>query len=158
MGLLAEMAAPPIGSIIMLKSTPLTAWGASTVVEFGAIFILLLIPETLKRTTRTYEILSDDSGRNELGDYEDIEEELEATRGFHTHSLSRKMSEIRTRASNLWIPFKAVAQLAAHDRNILFSLPAFLVATMGRELIYLLLQYASARYGWTLAEVHYLIP
>jgi len=146
MTLISELAAPPLGSLIMIMTTPLFAFLVATVVEFAAILMLFVIPETLQQPSTDYEILSEDT-------IEPDDELLELQEPRITYLGANSLTKVWRKVTEMPIFLKEAMRLASQDRYILLSLPSFLVAIMGKELVAILLQYTSTRYGWTLAAV-----
>ncbi|KAH6716090.1 hypothetical protein BKA61DRAFT_720367 [Leptodontidium sp. MPI-SDFR-AT-0119] len=72
MALVTEVLAPPLGSLIMIKTTPLIGFTSATVVEFSVILVLLFIPETLSTKPAGYESLPSEPSVDQQNDEPDI--------------------------------------------------------------------------------------
>lgn len=144
MTLVSELAAPPLGSLIMIKSSPLTTMVVAVMIEFLAIFVLLFIPETLQHAAVEYEALNGD-----VLSYGTVTQpELEQPLSSQTVS-----TRIKEKAKAITVGLGEAAKFAIRDRNILFTLPSFLLPIIAQELMAFLLQYTSTKFGWTLAAV-----
>lgn len=122
MPLISELAAPPLGSVIMIKSSPLATMLVTTVVEFSAIFVLIFIPETLPfvAISGCYEVLPDQVYPG------DPEIELEP----HPSSQNNSAAKIMDKAIALPRLLKEASSFAIRDCNLILTLPAFLVVAL----------------------------
>ncbi|KAL7965479.1 hypothetical protein HDV63DRAFT_387014 [Trichoderma sp. SZMC 28014] len=145
MTLISELAAPPLGILIMIQSSPLMTMGFATMVEFISIFVLPFIPETSKHTAAEYETLNGDEPS-----YDAVAQPVLEQLPSPQKTLSTRIME-KTRM--LTEGMGEAAKFAVKDGNILFTLPSFLLPIIAQELMAFLLQYTSTKFGWTLAGV-----
>lgn len=145
MTLVSELAAPPLGSLIMIKSSPLMTMAVAVMVEFLAIFVLLFIPETLQHTAAEYEILNGEIDSYGAVTQPEFGQPLPSQMVLSTR-IMEKVEAIREGLGE-------AAKFAIKDRNILLTLPSFLLPIIAQELMAFLLQYTSTKFGWTLAAV-----
>lgn len=145
MTLVSELAAPPLGSLIMIKSSPLLTMVVATMVEFLSIFVLPFVPETLQHAAAEYETLNGDEPSNDAVVQPVLEQLLSSQK-----TLSTRIKE-KTKA--IMEGLGEAAKFTVKDRNILFTLPSFLLPIIAQELMAFLLQYTSTKFGWTLAAV-----
>lgn len=145
MTLVSELTAPPLGSLIMIKSSPLTTMVVAVMVEFLAIFVLLFIPETLQHAAVEHEALNADVLSYGTVTQTELEQPLPSQ-----EILSTRLKE---KAKAITGAMREAAKFAVKDRNILFTLPSFLLPIIAQELMAFLLQYTSTKFGWTLAAV-----
>ncbi|UKZ69757.1 uncharacterized protein TrAtP1_010761 [Trichoderma atroviride] len=143
MTLVSELAAPPLGSLIMIKSSPLMTMVVATMVEFLSIFVLPFISEASQHAAAEYETLSGDEPSDEAVALP-VPDQLLSSR----KTLSTRIKE-KTKA--ITEGMGEAAKFAVKDRNILFALPSFLLPIIAQELMAFLLQYTSTKFGWTLA-------
>lgn len=151
MCLVSELVATPTGSLIMAKINLNTAMIAATALEFSGIFVLLVTPETLCRSTETRSQPNEDN-------FEDIPSQATPTRANdesnpevagQSETMPTVKSLLRHAMELLSRPF----ELVFTNRTILLGLPAFLTSRLLRQVVSLLLQYVSKKLGWTIAAV-----
>ncbi|KAM0517658.1 hypothetical protein ACHAPE_004630 [Trichoderma viride] len=143
--LVSELAAPPLGSLIMIKSSPLMTMVVAVMVEFLAVFVLLFIPETLQHTAAEYEALNADVLPYGTVTQPELEQPLSSQESVSTR--------IKEKVKAITVGLGEAAKFAINDRNILFTLPSFLLPIIAQELMAFLLQYTSTKFGWTLAAI-----
>jgi hypothetical protein len=114
----------------------------STALEFSGLFILAFTPETLARTSVTEGQLAENSTPAASPD-EPISIRPSQTTIQWTRDQSHRIRERLMRPVRLlWT-----------DKTILLGLPAFLTSRLLRQVVSLLLQYASKKLNWTIAAV-----
>jgi hypothetical protein len=130
----------------MTKTTLHAAMVTSTALEFSGLLILAVTPETLTRTSGTEWQPRENSTRsiqpaanfNEPTSIRTAQTTRQWTRDRLHRTRDRLMQPVRL----LWT-----------DKTILLGLPAFLTSRLLRQVVYLLLQYASKKLNRTIAAV-----
>ena len=146
----------PLGAHLMSKMTLYTAVISSTVLEFSGIFVLLVIPETIKHVPPNVQADESDDSASDASlesagsrDEEDVTQvEIERLGVLH-----RVQDLIRLGQGFLC----RLIKLLSHDRTVLVALPAVVASRLGRPVVALLIQYVSKNLHWSLAKVCYFL-
>jgi hypothetical protein len=139
-----EFLAPPLGARLMMATSLYTALISGLSLSFLGIFVLLWLPETLEFQSSTETLTAEDTASMQDSPTDDSSS-TPPTKGF--------IQSFRDSVHDSLKPLGSMAKLIANDRNVLLSLPVFLVSRFSRQLMAVLLQYGSKRLGWTLASV-----
>ena len=130
----------------MTKTTVYAAMVALTALEFSGLLIMAATPETLVRTSGT-------EGQPTENSIHGIQPAA---------SLDEPFSERTTQMTSRWTKdqFNRIqdrlmqpAQLLWADKTLFLGLPVFLTTPLLRQVVSLLLQYASKKLNWTIAAV-----
>ncbi|KZF26174.1 MFS general substrate transporter [Xylona heveae TC161] len=135
--LLSQIVATPIAAAMMSKS-PWIPFLLSPVLFLVGMLLVLALPETLKvavASTRASSMLS--------------REEFERTREGEMLLKNRIVAVFRKFANS--------TQFMWQDINLLLLLFVFFVGNLGSQSMQILLQYASKKFGWSLARASMLI-
>ncbi|EFQ99979.1 hypothetical protein MGYG_02987 [Nannizzia gypsea CBS 118893] len=138
----AQLLAPAIGSAMMMKLGPWIPYFVGTAFFTLCCFLILLVPETIPiQVSKSSTSHSASSGF----DRGSVRGSLEVHRPVSRPSLAAKMKALFATA---WKETKAIFS----NRTVLLILSTFLLSTLGRKQIDLLLLYASSRYEITLSK------
>lgn len=132
--LISEILASPLSSILMWKSS---AWLPSLLglaLEALSIFFVFLLPETRPVPKRYLSESHADDPVNNAG-------------AAVSASLTSKLKATLSRASSYWLL----------SPGILSILATFLFGSIGKQALQLVIQYASVRFDWSIAEATLLI-
>ena len=152
MCLVSELIATPLGALIMTKTTLNTAMISSTALEFSGIFILLVTPETLHCNRATGHGSVEDSRPSLIQDQE-------ASEGLEVAAIQVKANQpasgrfTRVQLHHFLQSVVRPLRFVSKDRLILLSLPAFLTSRLLRQVVSILLQWASKKLAWSIAAV-----
>ncbi len=138
MALITEVIAPPLSSLVMVKTSPLIAFITATAVEFSAILALFLVPETLLLSAARYERIPDLPVNVVSGDEDDEMDTAEPK-----HNLLKRISH---KVNQMFTSIKLAGQTVAGDWTLILTLPCFLTTEMGTELVTYIIQYTSKRF------------
>ncbi|RFU28514.1 hypothetical protein B7463_g7814, partial [Scytalidium lignicola] len=139
--LLAQLIAPSIASILMMRSPWIPILLGFGLVISGCIIFMLVVPETLHLHISKTSTLEPD-----------LEPEIELTNGV-------KASLLTDLRSKFWENIKNVraATTILHSPPILLLLMTFIITPFGNQSGGIALRYISKQYGWTLAEAGFLL-
>ncbi|KAL3467370.1 major facilitator superfamily domain-containing protein [Aspergillus heterothallicus] len=134
--LTAEILANPISAFLMTKSAWLPYF-LSLICEFVGLAILLFIPETLPKILH---------GDNDAQSTADENRDEDNNIGLFRTVLHSAVTQLRRIREFIW-----------NDKAVLAISAAFFAGNVGQQALQLLLQYASKRFGWSMAEASILI-
>ncbi|RAK90678.1 MFS general substrate transporter [Aspergillus costaricaensis CBS 115574] len=140
--LLGEILATPLSAFLMSWSPWVPSLFGLAAQSLGLLGTTLL-PETNPEKTV-------DQGR---GDGEDNEHEDTDYSGPTQYSLGRLL---RSRLRNQWNQARGVT-INARSVNLICIVCSFLLSSIGRQALQLIIQYASRRFSWSIAGASYLI-
>lgn len=145
MTFVAEIVATPLGAM-MVKSNPWTPYMLGAVIMLvGSLFVFVL-PETLDRTDAQDSIHEENSEVYDESD--ESSQQLPAKNETVAQVVIDKAREFISSSKFLWA-----------SPRVLISIVAVFAGSLDRSTAYLLLQYVSAKFHWTIAEVCiHLIP
>ena len=152
--LVSELLATPLGAYIMTRTNPYTAGISAATLMFSSIFVLLLVPETLKHNSPTAQVIP-----NEADESDSDESSKSAGSRDEEDVMETRLDKpsILSKARELWSTVNEFVcrlnKLISRDRTILIALPAMLTSRLGRPTVLLLIQYVSKNLHWSLAEV-----
>lgn len=130
----------------MTKTSVHAAMITATALEFCGLFILAVTPETLNRTTGTERQPTENSICSVQPAASPDEPISVRTTQMTSRWTKDQFDRIRDR---LLQP----ARLLWADKTIFLGLPVFLTTPLLRQVVSLLLQYASKKLNWTIAAV-----
>lgn len=140
--LTAEIVATPISGLTM-TGNPWIPFLASSGVEFVAVVVAILFaPETLH------------SFRNKP-----VERPRSSTNNSNETTSTKEIPFARTVVAKIWDTLKLLKEstyFLSSNLNVSLLLLVFFVATLSRQAIVLLLQYATKKYRWSYSKVRHL--
>ncbi|KAL2817332.1 major facilitator superfamily domain-containing protein [Aspergillus granulosus] len=136
--LTAEILANPISAFLMTKS-PWLPYFLTLVCALFSLAVLLFIPETLPKALHADHDSAAASATDEDGD-DDGQDSL-----------------VRTVFRSALTQLLRIREFIWNDKNVLTISAAFFAGNVGQQALRLLLQYASKRFGWSLAKASILI-
>ncbi|KAM5431752.1 hypothetical protein MferCBS31731_007757 [Microsporum ferrugineum] len=131
----AQLLAPAIGSSLMMKLGPWVPYYLGTAFFTICCPLILLVPETIPLQVQKPLSENNTSGRGSLDERQP----------FARSSLGSKLKALFSKA---WKETKIVF----NNRTVLLILSTFLLSTLGRKQVDLLLLYASTRYDITISK------
>lgn len=141
---MVELLAPPLGAFILTRTTLYNALISGLVLEFSGLLVLLIIPETLTLEPPV-------EGVGEFGSHRSTTFQDDSS--THIPPSKGNLKRLQESPKHAIKRLRSIKDLVLTDRNIYLALPAFLVNRLPRQIMAVLLQYASKRLGWTLAKV-----
>ncbi|EZF43017.1 hypothetical protein H113_03501 [Trichophyton rubrum MR1459] len=138
----AQLLAPAIGSAMMMKLGPWVPYFFGTAFFTVCCLLILLVPETIP-----IQVLKPGAAHPAPSGFDhcSVRESLEARPPISRSSLASKM---KTLFATAWKETKLIFS----NRTVLLILSTFLLSTLGRKQVDLLLLYASTRYEITLSK------
>jgi hypothetical protein len=125
---------------------------------FIALGVVTVLPETRRQPERPHSGYS--SLRNVEVDHLDEEEQLiRSTRSSHSSSSNKNytfQTVLHASVTRLKNEYRDFGHLVTSSRNVGLCLVVFLVTTLAKSNLNVLLQYVSKRYDWTIAQAAYL--
>ncbi|RAO67780.1 uncharacterized protein BHQ10_003792 [Talaromyces amestolkiae] len=139
MSFVAEIVGIPLGAT-MLKSNPWTPFMLGMLIMIiGSIFVLFM-PETLNQVNAT------DGIQENSEDSDDISQLSPAKSGTVAQIVAAKAQEFISSSRFLWT-----------SPRVLISIIAVFAGSLDESSVYLLIQYVSAKFHWTIGEASYLL-
>lgn len=144
----AELAGTPIATLLMTKASNWTALVVGYVIMCLCSPIIWLISEKPPENPHISAAVEHWPGRTNC---DDDEGPIRSQDGVNSNRLNLP--------SRLWQKWDSVSaelrssfHLLFHNRNIVFGMMAFLASRLNPQLIYIMPQYVSKRYDWTIAQ------
>lgn len=136
MSFVAEIVGIPLGAT-MLKSNPWTPFMLGMLIMIiGSIFVLFM-PETLNQ------VIATDGIQENSEDSDDISQLSPAKSGTVAQIVAAKAQEFISSSRFLWT-----------SPRVLISIIAVFAGSLDESSVYLLIQYVSAKFHWTIGEVY----